>query len=507
VTNWDEKKKKLQHRVTKYRKYKTMNDYIRAFAVCGKLFDSDSIGIDVIGTIHNDNSYGQNSVPPGNEMALGYQSITTLLSVPNLVVEFEGRYFPAQVFEYQPTTSVMSLQIPSQNDANEIERESTNIVKVMLFYPTDQSWEGSVNPYTLEWKQEENVPVKETLDGAIETLDKRRLFDGINGILRDNEGIIVPCSPQCLTSVSSHHDDSMMKVQRKPSKRRKSIIPYSVRPRKRQNINTTLLSTSIRTNAAPISDNIAIASTPIMYKNDDNRDLQRGISKVNENDVICGMNGSSTHVGNRNFLELVKSIRITDRDETSICNSIINSVHDSNGRFLRQDDTSGLWYELSFTDAQIRCYRALRRHRNCVNVTKANTSPLPKSARLNVQPISSINAIGSTTSTSNDNATGVRHFGSLEVKPVDVLCNGSRSRHPGNSSFVDLVKLFCPTSDSISRRDRLTICNSIIKSVHDVNGRFLRLDDISDLWYEVSMEEAQNRCLNALYNHMRLRRK
>jgi hypothetical protein len=355
VTNWDEQKKRLHHRVSTYKKYKTMNDYIHAFAFSGKSIEAECIGIDVIGSTINNYSHAKNSQPERtsteNVIPLDCQNTTAnVISSSNLVVEFEGEYFPAHVLEHPPAVSITSSQ---------------NIVNVMLYYPLDQSWEGIVNPYTLEWKQEQSTT--ETVNDETEMLNKRRLFDGINGILRDDEGIVVPCYPPSLTSVPSHENDSVMKTRRKTKKRRKSTIPYSVRPRKyvkTQKIHSSSSPISVESNAPPIRDTVTNDSNTAMHKKDSIRESQVVISTVNAVDVICGLQGPIQHPGNRSFLDLVKlfSSSFEKRARTerlAICNSIIKSVHNTNGRFIRRDSVTGLLHELNIDDAQNRCYRAL----------------------------------------------------------------------------------------------------------------------------------------------------
>ena len=277
VAKWDEKKKRLRRNVAtskKYKnmkdKYKTMDDYINAFASRGKPIETESIGIDVVGVSinncgHSEHSHRTSTVTESIN-PLDYQNTIKLISCSNLVVEFEGEYFPAQVFESQPSMSTTSSKLTSHDDDTGEGPEERSMVNVMLYYPVDQSWEGNVNPYTLEWKQEWNIKsAAGTLNGEIEELHKRRRFDGMNGVLHDNEGIVVPCYPRFISSVSSQDTDSTMKVQQKPKKRRKSIIPDSVRPRKRvkaTKIKTASLPMSVGPDTPPIiiSDNITIVS-------------------------------------------------------------------------------------------------------------------------------------------------------------------------------------------------------------------------------------------------------
>ena len=467
VTNWDEKKKRSQYRVTKYSKYNTMNDYIEAFASCVKPIDSKTIGINVMGATMN----SKNSQPTRdlveNIFSLEHQNRIEVISCPDLVAEFQGEYFPVHVLEHRPTISVPSTHTFLHEDAVGNITEGQNIVKVMLYYPIDQSWEGTVNPYTLEWKKASNL--RSTTS---------RLFDGMNGILRDNEGIIVPCYPRCLTAVPSQDNDTILKKHQPRKKRRKSIIPYSVRPPKRVKVQKSM---SAIPKAAPLDDDISLVRSAPFYEN----------LRISDDDVlICS--GYHRHVGNVKYrariqLQLQGFVKASKDDKKKITYDTIRFVRDKGGRFLRRKE--GLWVDMGDSDAY-----DIVLSRFCQDVKL--TAPRDK------------NSVADTDDWQQNESTKVQkspdsHVGTSEVNAVDVLSGRSIRKHPGNRSFVDLVKLFCSASENISVRDRLAICNSIIESVHNVNGRFLRRDDVTGLWYELDTIEAQQRCYTALRNHMR----
>ncbi len=228
----EETKESPRCKVKKYGRYSKMQDYIRSFASQKRAIDSEKNGVDIVGAIPE---YFENLQLTNT--ATEYQPTTmNVISSPDLVVEFEGEYFPAHVFEHQPTVSVTATPAPIHHDDTiGTGSERRNVSKVMMFYPLDQSWEGSIVPYTLEWQQEGNVrSITSAANSDIETSDGRILFNGTNGILRDSDRCIVPCYLQSITSVSSQTNDPMIKKPQKRKRRRKSIIPKSVRPRKRK---------------------------------------------------------------------------------------------------------------------------------------------------------------------------------------------------------------------------------------------------------------------------------
>ena len=235
VTGREETMESPRSHVIKYGRYSNIQDYIRYFASQRKAIDSEKNGVDIVGAIPE---YCE-SLQLTSTATENPATAMNVISSPDLVVEFEGEYFPAHVFEHQPPVSVTVTPVSiDHDDAIGTRAERRNVSKVTLFYPLDQSWEGTFVPYTLEWKQEGNVrPITNAANSDIEYSDGRILFDGTNGILRDSDGYVIPCYPKCLTSVSSQVNDTIVKKPKK-RKRRKSIIPLSVRPRQQKPIQT-----------------------------------------------------------------------------------------------------------------------------------------------------------------------------------------------------------------------------------------------------------------------------
>ena len=90
------------------------------------------------------------------------------------------------------------------------------------------------------------------------------------------------------------------------------------------------------------------------------------------------------------------------------------------------------------------------------------------------------------------------------VNAADVL-SGNNTRHPGNKSFIDLVKSLCPEHDSVFVGYRRAICDEIILAVKSANGRFLRKDDVTGVWHELDHTAARNRCYRAISNQISFR--
>mmetsp|Transcript_28973 Transcript_28973/g.79477 ORF Transcript_28973/g.79477 Transcript_28973/m.79477 type:complete len:484 (+) Transcript_28973:83-1534(+) len=91
-----------------------------------------------------------------------------------------------------------------------------------------------------------------------------------------------------------------------------------------------------------------------------------GISDVRESDVLSGRGGGTNcHPGNRSYRDLINVHRRTylkarKNDKPSISRSIVKTVRDANGRFLRKDDTTNMWFEIGDEAAREKTSQALR---------------------------------------------------------------------------------------------------------------------------------------------------
>jgi hypothetical protein len=117
-----------------------------------------------------------------------------LLSIDGLVVEYNRKLFRAQIYKRSRVPEESHTAPPSV------------VLEVQVFYPIDQSWEGQTNPYTLEW----NPPLDSI---SMERMFMR--FDGINGILRDEEGTQILCFPNFRSARMAR--SSKQKARKEPS--------------------------------------------------------------------------------------------------------------------------------------------------------------------------------------------------------------------------------------------------------------------------------------------------
>lgn len=92
----------------------------------------------------------------------------------------------------------------------------------------------------------------------------------------------------------------------------------------------------------------------------------QGISTYGANDVLCGRGGGTNqHYGNIVFRNLVdtnreKYLRSKKNDKPFISRWIVKAIRDRNGRFLKKDEASGLYYEIGDNEAREKASQALR---------------------------------------------------------------------------------------------------------------------------------------------------
>lgn len=92
----------------------------------------------------------------------------------------------------------------------------------------------------------------------------------------------------------------------------------------------------------------------------------QGISDYDTNDVLCGRGGGTNqHYGNIVFRNLVDThreqyLRSKKNDKPFISRSIVKTIRDRNGRFLKKDEASGLYFEIGDSEAREKTSQALR---------------------------------------------------------------------------------------------------------------------------------------------------
>jgi hypothetical protein len=91
-----------------------------------------------------------------------------------------------------------------------------------------------------------------------------------------------------------------------------------------------------------------------------------GIKFYSRNDVLCGRGGgTNVHPGNRRFRDLINGNRLAylkarKNDKPDISRSIVRTIRDKGGRFLKRDGKRDLWFEIGDEFAREKTAQALR---------------------------------------------------------------------------------------------------------------------------------------------------
>ena len=82
--------------------------------------------------------------------------------------------------------------------------------------------------------------------------------------------------------------------------------------------------------------------------------------------AVCGRGGgTNVHPGNRRFRDLINAnrrayLRARKNDKPAISRSIVRTIREMNGRFLKKDEKLGLWFEIGDDGAREKTSQALR---------------------------------------------------------------------------------------------------------------------------------------------------
>mmetsp|Transcript_20519 Transcript_20519/g.37012 ORF Transcript_20519/g.37012 Transcript_20519/m.37012 type:complete len:443 (-) Transcript_20519:180-1508(-) len=93
---------------------------------------------------------------------------------------------------------------------------------------------------------------------------------------------------------------------------------------------------------------------------------KEGIKFYSRNDVLCGRGGgTNVHPGNRRFRDLINAnrrayLKARKNDKPAISRSIVRTIREMNGRFLKKDEKLGLWFEIGDDGAREKTSQALR---------------------------------------------------------------------------------------------------------------------------------------------------
>jgi len=93
---------------------------------------------------------------------------------------------------------------------------------------------------------------------------------------------------------------------------------------------------------------------------------KEGIKFYSRNDVLCGRGGgTNVHPGNRKFRDLINAnrrayLKARKNDKPAISRSIVRTIRENSGRFLKKEEKLGLWFEIGDDSAREKTSQALR---------------------------------------------------------------------------------------------------------------------------------------------------
>ena len=83
------------------------------------------------------------------------------------------------------------------------------------------------------------------------------------------------------------------------------------------------------------------------------------------NHIYSRGGGTNVHPGNRNFRDLINLhrrayLKARKNDKPAISRAIVRAIREANGKFLKKDEKSGLWFEIGDDAAREKTSQALR---------------------------------------------------------------------------------------------------------------------------------------------------
>ncbi|CAJ1932780.1 unnamed protein product [Cylindrotheca closterium] len=194
--------------------------------------------------------------------------------------------------------------------------------------------------------------------------------------------------------------------------------------------------------------------------------------KPNADDVLFMGYKTSSNLGNARLREGVKEIFLQYRagsqeQKRLLIDGLIAQIHNSGGRFLKQDKES-IWHEATLKESRTKVMKIISNYKRRLGTPRSTISP-PSSI------------IG-------------------EPMPEDVIF-GRNQHSRGNELLHHLVKERFEEYESLDRGMKMSLVDSIAKTIRDEGGRFLGPE--SNGWVELSIEQYRVKLSKYLTNHRR----
>jgi len=193
----------------------------------------------------------------------------------------------------------------------------------------------------------------------------------------------------------------------------------------------------------------------------------------NANDVLLMGYKTSNNLGNHRLRERVKELFLqynagTYEQKRHLLDGLIASIHNSGGRFLKQDKESVVWQEVTLKEARTKVTQIFRNYKRRLGTPRSTVTVPPSIVS--------------------------------EPMPDDVLF-GRHQQSRGNELLHTLVKERFEKYESLDRGMKISVVDSIMQRIREEGGRFLEPD--SNGWVELSKEQARPKVSKCLSNYRR----
>jgi len=190
-------------------------------------------------------------------------------------------------------------------------------------------------------------------------------------------------------------------------------------------------------------------------------------------DVLLMGYKTSNNLGNHRLRERVKELFLqynagTYEQKRHLLDGLIASIHNSGGRFLKQDKESVVWQEVTLKEARTKVTQIFRNYKRRLGTPRSTVTVPPSIVS--------------------------------EPMPDDVLF-GRHQQSRGNELLHTLVKERFEKYESLDRGMKISVVDSIMQRIREEGGRFLEPD--SNGWVELSKEQARPKVSKCLSNYRR----
>lgn len=102
--------------------------------------------------------------------------------------------------------------------------------------------------------------------------------------------------------------------------------------------------------------------------------------------------------------------------------------------------------------------------------------------------------------TKNSRKSTAKNASFVEAQPDDVLFGKGRTKYCGNRNLQRLIENLMGVYEAATKQQKKELADMAVSKISSAGGRFLKLDDESQRWKEVSKEEAHKKVAHAFRN-------